>query len=165
MAKSRGLGQFSKSLLTGVKELDAELIRLKNRGTGLAKKGFSKCMTLLVKDMRRRAVKGQTGQLKKSIGKRFVKNRRSKEVTAKVGVNVAKKADDLKRAQAPHAHLVGLGTGPRTTRAGKSTGTMPKNPFVRESVLANIGQMQALLVKTIKAALAAYKAKRRSRGK
>lgn len=163
MAKSRGMGQFSKSLLTGHAALDAKLKQMGKRGTGIAKKGFSKCMTVLVKDMRRRAPKGKTKQTKKSIGKRFVKQRKSDEVIAKVGVNVANKPPELKRSQAPHAHLVGMGSKERFKQNGQSTGTMPKNSFVRQSVMACLGSMQTLLISTVKAALAAYKSKRKGK--
>jgi len=32
---------------------------------------------------------------------------------------------------APHGHLVEFGTGPRQTKAGRSTGAMPAQPFMR----------------------------------
>ncbi|MES2789964.1 MAG: hypothetical protein V4719_10095 [Planctomycetota bacterium] len=162
MAKSKGVGQFSKSLLTGDKALDRELKALGKRGTGLAKKGFSKALTELVKAMRREAPEGETQQVKKSIGKRFEKVRRSDEVKAKAGVNVASNPEKL-RAQAPHAHLVALGSAMRVTKEGQSRGKMPSNKFINRAVRSSIGTMQSVLIVTIRAALAKYRKRNRKK--
>lgn len=55
------------------------------------------------------------------------------EVRAFVGPNYKPGAPGY----APHAHLVEFGTGPRTTKDGRSTGQMPAQPFLRPAFDAN----------------------------
>lgn len=44
------------------------------------------------------------------------------------------KTDYIVHNKAPHAALVNLGSGQRSTKTGKNTGTMPPNPFFRRAV-------------------------------
>lgn len=136
--------------LTGVKEIDSALRKLSSKeGDKVAKAAISGGLAELSKAIKKEAPKGETGLLRKSIGKRFEKANGKKLVTAKAGVNVGKQKKTAEgmnsRKTAPHSHLVALGTAARTRKkiGGKfsyiqnptatqlSTGTMPSNPFVR----------------------------------
>jgi hypothetical protein len=136
--------------LTGVKEIDQAIRKLSSKeGDKVAKAAISGGLAELAKSIKKEAPKGATGTLRKSIGKRFERQKGQKLVTAKAGVNVGKQkktAESMNgKPRAPHSHLVALGTQPRTRKkiGGKwsyitdptdkqlSTGVMPSNPFVR----------------------------------
>lgn len=60
-----------------------------------------------------------------------------------------------------HAHLVEFGTAPRRTKAGKFVGAMPAKPFIRPSVEATRGQVQAILASEIAGGIQTEAAKQR----
>lgn len=103
----------------GVKELQAELAKLARKVTGpMAMEALMTAARPLESAMRSTtAFADQTGRLRRSIGTVEAKTR---------GVAMVKVG-----ARAPHAHLVEFGTKERHTATGKSTGTMPKRPFIR----------------------------------
>lgn len=76
--------------------------------------------------------------------------RGAKKIVAKAGVNVAKK-----RAQrAPHAHLLGLGTKERETKAGKKRGRITARPWVPDAVLAVADEALEIVAEGIWSAVA-----------
>lgn len=77
--------------------------------------------------MKANAPKGPTGNLKKSIKAKLLKQYAG-HPAAGAGVD---------RKKAPHAHLVEYGTAQRHQKSGKSTGTMPSKPFLRPAWDAN----------------------------
>ncbi len=110
-------------------------------------------MTVMAKAMRKAAPVGEKKMVKKSIGQKLKKNKKTGLHEARVGINVGKKRRpkddqlgvaaglDAKKGnrskyQSPHAHLVALGTKPRFhKKSGKSVGSMPSNPFVRRAFM------------------------------
>lgn len=150
---------MARKILTGDKELERTLKRLEDKvADRVAKSALGSGLTVMAKAIKQSAPVGNTGALKASVGKRNLRNRRKNIHEAKVGINVGKVSKKQKAegtARAPHSHLVGLGTGPRTRKAlgGKfafirnptaqqlSAGSMPKNPFVKEAVRSAMGSV------------------------
>src|SRR5262252_9297591 len=118
-------------VVTGVKELDANLNALATSGaTRASKAGLRAGLRVLEKAQRAAAPRGRTGAVAASIGSRMVNDRRT-VVTAKSGINVGRGKRRgvavalptrgnrkltrravrarLAAVAAPHAHLVGLG--------------------------------------------------------
>jgi HK97 gp10 family phage protein len=183
---------MARRYLTGDDAIEAMLKDLAEKEADrIAKSVLGAGLTVISKQMRKDAPKGPTGNLKKSIGKRLERGKRGGNFTAKAGINVGKRKRsraDAKgpetvsgvnvRPTAPHAHLVGLGTGPRRRRAiggsygGRikdptpqqlSTGSMPANPFIREAYRKSQGAMQAAMRKRAVKALERAAAKARKR--
>ena len=138
-------------------------------------------LTVINKAQRQAAPVGPTGNLKANIGKRNERNKRSGVFEAKTGIGVGKKSTKLRKGivNAPHGHLVALGTKPRTrkTIGGKfsylknptqqqlSTGTMPSNPFIKQAYESARGNAQSRMKKAAEKSLAreAAKAAKRTR--
>lgn len=136
-------------LITGDKQLDRQLLKLATRDIKrIQRNAVNKALTVISKAIRNQAPVGKTRGLKKSIGKRFKRKKRTGEIEAKAGIHVGKKKAKLevsrgglrglfgakrtvyKTANAPHAHLVAAGTTPRYTKRGAYRGVMPSNDFV-----------------------------------
>lgn len=133
------------SELKGLNELQKNIKTLGSTSFAnrLAKSVLAAGGTVAVKEIKKAAPHGTTGQEEKSIGKRTEKNTKGGIITEKVGIGVGKPRSGYQ----PHVHLVALGTKPRFRRSigGRfsyiknpttrqlSTGTMPANPFVREA--------------------------------
>lgn len=103
----------------GMAQLDRKLKKLVERATGpQVEAALLKAAVPLETAMKRTtAFADYTGYLRRSIGTK--KGRRRPSPTVTVG------------AKAPHAHLVEFGTAERHHKSGKSTGIMPKRPFIR----------------------------------
>lgn len=127
-----------------------------------ARSGISAGMTVLVRAIRSAAPVGETGAVKRSIGRRIVKERGSDKITGKVGINVGKKTV-ARGKHAPHGHLVALGTGERRRTSGGSTGRMPANRFVSQATKAAHGRAQAAMKTKLRERLRAEVAKARRR--
>lgn len=129
-------------LITGDKQLDRQLLKLATRDIKrIQRNAVNKALTVISKAIRNQAPVGTTRGLKKSIGKRFKRKKRTGEIEAKAGIQVGKKKAKLAAVRgatdssgsgsmAPHAHLVALGTKPRYTKRGAYRGVMPSNDFV-----------------------------------
>ena len=141
---------MARKILTGDKELERTLRKLADKAADrVARNTLGAGVTVINKAQRQAAPVGPTGNAKADIGKRNERNERSGVFEAKTGVGVGKKATKLRKGivNAPHGHLIALGTKPRTrkTIGGKfsylkkptqqqlSTGTMPSNPFIKRA--------------------------------
>lgn len=115
----------------------------------LTRRAVSKGITILVRALKRAAPTGKTKNLKKAIGRssKKVKKGEDKYFTgSRVGMNVGKKM----AKQAPHGHLVVLGTRQRKTKKGKSTGRMPKNNFIKPVVKSNLKKVRSKIAAELK---------------
>lgn len=131
--------------VTGVAELDRQLNRIATRDARrLVRNGVNKGLTVLAKAIRTEAPKGRTGNLRKGIGKRFRKNRRSGEMEAIAGIGVGKKK------RAAHIRIVALGSKPRVTKAGAYRGVMPANDFVTRAASRVGGNAQQTVLLTVR---------------
>ncbi len=125
-------------LVTGAANIDLALsmlpVAVANR---IAKPALKTFASVLAQGMRKAlpaaTTPGHTNQnIKKVIGSAGVKKYAGRTLAAKAGVNVGKASRSVVRAFAPHAHLYAMGTLARVqNKTGRSTGTMPANPFVR----------------------------------
>ena len=135
---------MARRYITGEADLEATLKKLSDRTADkVARSALRAGLTVIARAMRKAAPRGPTGNLRKAIGSRLVRSRKTGVVTAKAGINVGKN----RKGRAPHGHLVALGTKPRTRKriGGKfafitspapeqlRTGTMPANDFARRS--------------------------------
>jgi HK97 gp10 family phage protein len=94
----------------------------------------------LAEAMRAKAPQGPTGNLKKSIRARLLKQYAG-HPAAGAGVD---------RKKASHAHLVEFGTVQRHQKSGKSTGTMPAKPFLRPAWDSNKERITRKVIENIK---------------
>ncbi len=82
---------------------------------------------------RSKAPKGPTGNLKRSIKSKFLRQ---------IGNYPRSAAAAVDRKIAPHAHLIEYGTKPRVQKTtGRPTGTGPARPFFRPAVDTNIARV------------------------
>lgn len=165
MARFRKSQSSSLTYVTGDRAIDAQLKAFEMRTYSIVRPGLSKALTVLARAIRRNAPVGETRNLKKAIGKRLARSQRQGQttITAKVGVNVGLRPSAGKpggKQQAPHAHLVALGTGERRRKSGGSTGTMPANPFVKTAISGATASARAALLEGIRKALARVLAKK-----
>lgn len=136
---------MARKWLTGDVELEATLKALGNDKAAdrVARSALGAALTATRNAIAKDAPVGPTGNLKRSIGKRFEKGKKTKyRVVSKAGVNVGKNKKDGTNKRAPHGHLVALGTEDRTHKSGKSVGRMTPNPFVRTAVQASLGAVR-----------------------
>lgn len=151
---------MARQFITGVADLEKTLRSLSDKSADrVAKAALRGGLAEITKAQRKAAPVGETGALKKSIGSRLEKSKRTGLVMAKAGLNVGKRKSGKKKGAsterlsklveqgAPHAHLVALGTQKRERKSigGKfaylknptpkqlSTGTMPANPFIKDA--------------------------------
>lgn len=110
----KGVEQAIKSLRKFERELNQHLFE-----------GVYEAARPVATEIRNRAPKGPTGNLRKSIQYGRLRKRLGRDIAAYVRVNYR---------TAPHAHLVEFGSGPRSTKSGKSTGVSPPRPFFRPVV-------------------------------
>lgn len=135
-------------IVTGVEELDRSISNLDTRSQKrIARPAVSRAMTFLKRKIQKAAPVGPTGNLKKSIGTRFKKDRGV--TSGKVGIDVGEAAKRKYDVSAPHGHLVALGTQQRQTESGANRGKMPKNDFVSDTIDGNWGATQALMIRVI----------------
>lgn len=136
---------MARQVITGDRQLERALTRLADKSADrVASAAVRGGLGELRKAQRKLAPVGETGALKKSIGSRFEKKRgRSPLVTAKAGINVGKRKSGS--TVAPHSHLVGLGTGERFLKSGKSVGRMPANNFISVATLSSQSKQQAAM--------------------
>lgn len=115
--------------VAGITQLQRELKLLERGIRKASRKAVNKGLTVLRRGVAAEAPVGESGFLKKSIGRRMEKSR-GEEHSGKVGPGVGKRRKDTGTNAAPHAHLVALGTTDRFTRRGARRGRMPANDFV-----------------------------------
>ena len=127
--KLEGFKEFDKFL----KELPEQPLRRATRG---ALKASAKPIVKAAKDNLK--AHKHTGKLRKSIKSQSLKKGRGAVV---VVVGPTK--------DAPHAHLVEFGTGPRQTKDGKSTGQMPAIGFLRRATDTRKREQQTILRKEL----------------
>ncbi len=138
----------------GDKILIAKLKLLQTKGQrAIARKSLGKGMTVMAGAMRKAAPVGKKKEVKKSIGQKLKKNRKTGLHESIVGINVGRKirkklrvgqvvgglvkgAGSRAKFQEPHAHLNALGTKPRFhKKTGKFVGSMPRNPFIARAFM------------------------------
>lgn len=142
----------------GVGELQQQLRGLADREVRRPlRSGVGKGLTVVAKAIRQAAPVGKTRSIRKAIGKRFARNRRSGEMEAKAGIDVGKKRsrDGSKGIQARHGHLVALGTAERFTKTGAKRGSVRANDFVGRGFAASASQAAAVIVNTVADGIAA----------
>lgn len=110
----KGVEQAIKGLRKFQRELENELFE-----------GVLSAARPVATEIRNRAPKGPTGNLRKSIQYGRLRKRLGRNIAAYVRISYR---------TAPHAHLVEFGSGPRSTKGGKSTGVSPPRPFFRPVV-------------------------------
>lgn len=143
--------------IVGDKQLIRRLKRLEKKGqNAAARKALGKGMTVTANAMRQAAPVGEKKMVKKSIGKKLKKNKKTGLHESRVGINIGKKrrpkgtpitGKGASKFQSPHAHLVALGTKPRVhKKTGKSVGSVPPNPFVKRAFAAT----RAKAMRTVK---------------
>jgi len=125
--------------IQGDKALLRALDRLSRQGAARASRAALRAGMKPVKKAIEAEVKSQvgkkTGRLRKAVGARMARNRRSGIYQAKVGMNVGKKTG----GRAPHAHLIALGTRVRTDN-GANRGKVEPQPIVKRGA-ATGGQL------------------------
>ena len=145
----------------GLTELVRQLEDLgRKRGKIVVRKMVNKASTIYVKDARRRAPRGKTGNLRSGLVKRIKSYNGGAFILAVMGNKVG-------HGGAQHAHLVEAGTKQRfwtgrrarkrgqiSATKGKSTGIMPANPFMRPAFDATRGQMMSKMVEVGRVELA-----------
>ena len=161
-------------ILTGVAELDKNLKQLAGPvANRIAKSTLRAGVKAVARAIKQEAPQGKTGLVKKSIGSRFETFGRAGIVTAKAGVGVGKQRAKKTSVNAPHAHLVALGTKPRyrkkiggkyagirnPTRKQLRTESTPKNDFVKRGYQAGSAAMSQAMEAAAKKALAREAAK------
>lgn len=136
--------------IRGISLVQAAFADLGSAGVArVAKSTMGAGLAVLKRAEKKAAPKGATGQTRASIGSRVVVSRKAGFISAKTGIGVGKKKQTAEtfstRMNAPHAHLVALGTKPRYRKrlGGKfrylkrpkrrqlSTGVMPANSFIQ----------------------------------
>lgn len=141
---------FFETYLTGDRQLDARMSLLDKRTRKkYTRRAVGKGGTILVRALKRAAPVGKTRNLKKAIGRSMKKVKQGADKFfqgLRVGMNVGKKIT----RQAPHGHLVVLGTRKRKTKSGKSTGRMPKNDFIKPVVRANARKVRDKIAAELK---------------
>ena len=154
---------MGRAVITGDRQLERALTRLADKSADrVASAAIRGGLGEIRKAQRKAAPVGETKALKESIGSRFEKKRgRSPKVTAKAGINVGKRKAG--RTVAPHAHLVGLGTGERFLKSGKSVGRMPANNFISVATLASQSKQKAAMSRRAARALEREAQKARKR--
>ncbi len=103
------------------------------------RKGTRAASTPIMGKIRAATPVGPTGGLEKSIGRKFKFYRRSTTDVAVIGPRIGTN----KKFKGFIGWIVEFGTKLRSTKAGKSTGRMPPNPFAKkaaESIFAKAGQ-------------------------
>lgn len=115
-------------VVTGIKELDLMLKQmtpeLNHRILGAANTAAAKPLIASAKSM----VAKKSKRLEKSIGAVKISTRKATEIGT---VHVGPRRGGGHKGY--HGHLVELGTVERFHKSGKSTGVMPKLPFMRPS--------------------------------
>ncbi len=111
--------------LIGARELQKAFKKLEKKAKrAIGRKGITAGSTPMMKRMKALAPVGETGNLKKSIGRKFKRYG---------GVDVAIIGPRIKEGKftGQHAFIVEFGTKERFTESGASRGVMPARPFMR----------------------------------
>lgn len=146
---------MARQWITGDAELERTLAALGDDKAAdrVAKSAIGAGLTVLRKAIRAAAPVGPTGNLKASIGRRLERATSRRRSVGKAGINVGKQSSRSKeKVNAPHSHLVALGTKQRFHKSGKSVGRMTPNPFVRLATVASTAAVsQAMHTRAAKA--------------
>ncbi len=118
--------------LDGLSEVEAVMLGLgKSMSRSVMRRAAKKVLEPMI-DTARSIVQAQSsdsGDLAKSLS---VSTKLSKRQAKEARRETKSYSETYAGASAlPHAHLVEFGTGERFTKDGKSTGTMPAEPFMR----------------------------------
>jgi hypothetical protein len=126
----------------------------------LARAALGAALTESARLIRNAAPRGT--RIRKSVGKRFNKNRRIGVHEAKAGLNVGSKS-----GTAPHAHFFTLGTKARYTKRGQFRGSVPENVFVKQAIEQNSGSIRQKMMQRVmkRLPIELERARRRSAGK
>lgn len=139
-------------VVTGLKELDLMLRQmtpeLNHRILGAANVASAKPLVATAKSL---VAKGSTKRLEKSIGAVKISTRKSTEIGT---VHVGPRRGGGHKGY--HGHLVEFGTVERFHKSGKSTGIMPKLPFMRPAFERTKDQVIATQKENIAVKLVAF---------
>lgn len=108
----------------------------------LARAALGAALTESARLIRNAAPRGT--RIRKSVGKRFAKNRRTGVHEAKAGLNVGSKS-----GTAPHAHFFTLGTKARYTRRGQFRGSILENVFVKRAIEQNSSSIRNKMMQRV----------------
>lgn len=100
--------------------------------------GLTKASRLIIQAAPKRT------RLRKAVGKRFKKNRKTGQHEAIVGLNVGSK-----NGTAPHAPWYTLGTKKRVTRKGQNRGQAPAKPFVAQAFNAGRVDIETAMLRQV----------------
>lgn len=135
----------AKMEMIGFKELDKLLKGLPAKVERVVLRKVATAMSTPVLKSYRRNVKSLvgkvTGRLLQAPARKMKTYPRTQTVIAIVGPKLHMGG---RQKVAPHAHLVEFGTGPRVTKAGKSTGRMPAYAPLRKAYDANLGAIRRI---------------------
>lgn len=138
--------------MAGIEEMTKNLEKI---GTRVALRGPDAAVraggSVIIREMRRRAPK-DTGSLKKSLGQKVKKYKRSKTSTAIIGARSKRyQTDQGRKNPAYYAHLVELGVAPHKT--GKRGGMHPgfaAAPFMRPAWDASAPRAREAVINKMK---------------
>jgi hypothetical protein len=144
---------------TGMESVDRMLSLLEKRDAKrIGRSAMVAGLGELRKSIKRETPKGPTRTLYRSIGSRFAKSRKTKQMAAKVGVNVGKKRNS--KSFAPHAAMVTIGTTQRKNKSGANRGSVDGNNFVERGVNFGLHKVLPAMIAKAKKQLEKLRAKR-----
>jgi len=146
--------------LTGDRDLMRKLDKLEAKvGRNVLRKAMRAGSTPIVKDAKARAPVGDTGNLKKSIGRRFKWYNAQGTYVVVVGPRIKYARDKVTKKllrdqrgrrisvlAGQHGFIVEHGTKPRYTKSGAFRGIGPPQPFMRPAWDANKKKAEQLAV-------------------
>lgn len=114
----------------GLREMERALMEMKtSTAGGVVRRAMKKAFAPFADAAKAAAPIGPTGNLKDGI---TVSSKLNRNQSREAGFRRGKGTEIMYAgADAPHAHLVEFGTGPRFHKSGKYVGEMPPNPFMR----------------------------------
>lgn len=143
--------------LRGGRDLDLALQELaKTTAKRLARKAMADALSPVEEAARDLAPKGPTGNLRESVAVSHRLNPSQAAEAPREGQHVLHM---YVGANAPHAHLVEFGTGPRRHKSGKFVGAMPPNPWMRPAWDGNSDAVLARLTDALREQIEAFAAR------
>lgn len=131
-------------IITGDKELDRALARIEARASNRVVRSASARAGTVI----RRAIRALIPyrSIKRSVGKRQKRSKRSGRFEAKVGFGVGAAS----KVRAPHAHLIAAGTKPRYTKKGAFRGKVEPRHWVEQGKAASLSRARQVFLATFR---------------